>query len=457
MAIEVARAEQFYAEGAELIDWLEPSGRRIFGLMMATYRSLLREIAWRPADVFRRHVRVSGSRSCGFSPVGRCCRRGKERNRCDEMESEAPRPVPPPLAIIGGGLSGLAAAVAAVEQGFRVELFEQAKSLGGRAGSLVDSETGQRIDYCPHVAMGCCTRFLDFCRRTRIDDCFERSALRLHLIGPEGTRHDFAASRWLPAPLHLLPGLLKLRYLSLAERWGIIKAIGNLRERRQSSRPSNAPTTQSAGAGEETIGAWLRRHGQSERAIERFWSVILVSALGETLDHASLAAARKVFCDGFLASPTASDLVLPRLPLGAIFHDRVGRWLADQGVTVHLDTPVRQIEGDRRRASAMILADGTRREFDGLIVAVPWRNVKSLFADDLLAAMPALADVERIEPAAITAVHLWFDRPITRLPHAVLVGRLSQWVFADTLWCRRPACDSAMQARRLRHNSIAKS
>ena len=29
----------------------------------------------------------------------------------------------------------------------------------------------------------------------------------------------------------------------------------------------------------------------------------------------------------------------------------------------------------------------------------------------------------------ITAVHLWFDRQIVDLPHAVLVGRVSQWVF----------------------------
>jgi len=181
--------------------------------------------------------------------------------------------------------------------------------------------------------------------------------------------------------------------------------------------------------GEGTIGTWLRRHGQSDRAIERFWSVVLVSSLGETVDHASLAAAGKVFRDGFLASAGASDLVLPRLPLGAIFHDRVGAWLSNHGVKVHLGTPVRHIEGDRRRATAIVLVDGTRREFDSLIVAVPWRDVTSLFSDDLLAAMPALTDLRRIEPAAITAVHLWFDRPITRLPHAILVDRLSQWVF----------------------------
>ena len=159
--------------------------------------------------------------------------------------------------------------------------------------------------------------------------------------------------------------------------------------------------------------------------------MVLTSALGETVDHASLAAAQQVFRDGFLASRGASDLLLPRLPLREIFHDRLLRWLTDRGVRVHLGTAVRRVEGDAGRADALVLADGTRKPFERVIVAVPWHEVRPLLAAGLMAAMPALADVERIEPAAITAVHLWFDRPVVPLPHAVLVGRLGQWVFAD--------------------------
>ena len=340
----------------------------------------------------------------------------------------------PRVAIVGGGLAGLAAAVAAGERGMGVELFEQTKTLGGRAGSFADAEIGETVDYCQHVAMGCCTEFLDFCRRTGIDDCFEH-VHALHFISPEGGQCDFTPSRWLPAPFNLLPGLLRLSYLSLSERWSIVRALHKL------TRANNC---------RGTIGAWLRGQGQSDRSIERFWSVVLVSALGETVDRASLAAARKVFRDGFWASREASTLVLPHLPLAEIFHDRVGKWLADHDVTVHLGTPVRKIEGGGRRANAMVLADGARREFDFAVVAVPWRSVRSLFAENLLESMPSLADVERIEPAAITAIHLWFDRPITRLPHAVLVGRLSQWLFARACGAGVPPaknCADRMSAR----------
>ena len=136
---------------------------------------------------------------------------------------------------------------------------------------------------------------------------------------------------------------MRLSYLSWRERWGIVRTLRKLRRTHisasENSRGLTAPGDRTRNSrtfrellapgysdtvdvDSETIGAWLRRQGQSERAIERFWSVVLVSALGETVDRASLAAARKVFVDGFLASRTASDLLLPRLPLGEIFHTR---------------------------------------------------------------------------------------------------------------------------------------
>jgi len=320
----------------------------------------------------------------------------------------------PSVAVVGGGPAGLAAAAAACQEGFRTELFEQRNALGGRAGSFLDPETGGLVDYCRHVSMGCCRSFSDFCRRTGVAACFARHP-RMHFIAPDGKRSDFAAARWLPAPLHLLPGLLRLRFLTFGERLRIIRALRSL--------------AAEDAVGHQTIGAWLRRQGQSQRVVERFWSVVLQSALGETVDRASLAAARQVFVEGFLASPDAYELQVPQIPLGEIFDRRVGAWLQQHNVAVHRGTRIRRIEGDSRRATAAVLPDGTRRRFDLFIVTVPWRHVGALFAPPMLAAMPDLQHVDNIDSAPITAVHLWFDRPITPLPHAVLVGKTSQWVF----------------------------
>ncbi len=322
----------------------------------------------------------------------------------------------PSVALIGGGLAGLAAAVAASEQGLHVELFERRKYLGGRASSFRDPATGQLVDDGQHASMGCCTNLADFCRRTGIADCFRRYRTP-HFFGPQGTRYNFAPNGWLPAPLHLAPALMRLGYLTIGERW----AVGRAMLRLARAKVGNPEI-------EETIGGWLRRQDQSERSIERFWSVILVGALSEPLDRISLSAARKVFVDGFLAARTAYELEVPKTRLGEI-QGRVAARLAERDVAIHLGTPVEQIDGDGRRATGVVLRDGRRREFDFVVVAVPWGRVRSLFSEAMLSAIPALEGTRHILPATITTLHLWFDRPITTLPHAVLVGRLGQWVF----------------------------
>jgi squalene-associated FAD-dependent desaturase len=325
------------------------------------------------------------------------------------MSDAAPiSPQSPSVAIVGGGLAGMAAAAAAVARGLRVELFEQGKDLGGRAGSFFDPPSGRLADFCPHVAMGCCTNLDDFCRRAGLSECFRRFAA-LHFVLPGGGRYDFSARRWLPAPLHLLPGLLGLGYLARPDRWAIARAMLRLARERPDPR-DEAPT----------IGAWLRGQGQSQQAIDRFWSVVLVSALGETLDRASLSAARKVLLDGFLASRRAWELVVPQRPLGELWQ-RARQWLSRLGATIQLGSRVERIEGDGRRAAAVLLADGTRRPFDFVVAAVPWWQIRKLLDPSLLAAMPLVAQAEQLEPSPITAVHLWFDRALTPLPHAAIV------------------------------------
>ncbi|MCX7424654.1 MAG: FAD-dependent oxidoreductase, partial [Planctomycetia bacterium] len=284
----------------------------------------------------------------------------------------------PRVAVVGGGLAGLAVAAGLVEAGLAVELFEARRRLGGRAGSFEDTKTGRWIDRCQHVAMGCCTNLVDFCRRVGIDDGFERHR-RLHFFGPDGRRRDFAGVGWLPAPLHLAPAMMRLTYLRPAERWRILRAIARL---------AREPDRAAGEEADEPVGAWLRRHGQSEQAIARFWSVVLVSALSETLEHASLSAARKVLLDGFLASAQAYELLIPRTPLSEMFDRRASEWLSGHGVQIHRRTRVARIETDaeNRNARAVVLADGTRREFDFIIAAVPWRRVAGLFGPETLAA-----------------------------------------------------------------------
>ncbi len=319
------------------------------------------------------------------------------------------------VAVIGGGLAGLAAAVS-LTQDHDVTLFESRRQLGGRAGSFYDSENDVLIDHCQHVGMGCCTQLIEFCKTTGILELFRRDRV-LHFFGPDGKRCDLGGTDWLPAPLHLAGSLLGLKYLTWRERLSIGLALLRLKR---------TPATDSADG--PTVGAWLRKIGQSQQAIDRFWSIVLISALGESIDRASLAAARKVFVDGFMTGRDSYHLLTPAAPLSEIYDQRVAQWLQQQGTEIRLETPIEKLEGSDKKIESILSRAGERLEFDHYVVAVPWRRVAELFPEPLQATL-GLAALEKIESSPITGVHLWFDRPITDLPHGVLIDRLSQWVF----------------------------
>jgi len=320
----------------------------------------------------------------------------------------------PHVAIVGGGLAGLAAAVALADD-CRVELFESRRSLGGRAGSFRDPTTGQSIDHCQHVSMRCCTNLADFSRRVGIDGLFRRVDT-LHFIGPDGQRSDLFAG-FLPAPMHLARAFCGLRFLSLRDRLGVARAMWRLMRLRETDEETSP-----------TIGAWLRAQRQSARAIELFWNVVLVSALAEELDRASLSAARKVIVDGFLTNREAYVVEVPRVPLGELYGDALLRWFADRGVTVHFNSAARQVSHPDGRPQ-LLLDDGREIRPDHLIVSMPWHKLRDVVDGELAARWAWLDEIDTVAASPITGVHLWFDRPTMPLDHAVLVGRLSQWVF----------------------------
>ena len=322
----------------------------------------------------------------------------------------------PRVGIVGGGLAGLAAAVALCDHGCHVEVFEERRQLGGRAGSYHDPTTGQLVDHCQHIGMGCCTNLADFCRRTGIEQLFRRDRV-LYFIDPNGSTFEFSGAWWLPAPLHLAPSLLRLGYLSWSERLGVARALLRM-----------AHVTGDEATGEMTIGQWLNQAGQSQKVIDQFWSVVLVSALGEKVENSSFTVARKVFVDGFMTSRRAYEIQVPTVSLGDLYDKHVAIWLTEQGARIHRSVAVDALVGDATASAGVRLADGSQREFQYVVVAVPWRRLPSL-ARELTGTLPELERAARLESSPITSIHLWFDRPICRLPHAVLIDRLTQWVF----------------------------
>jgi squalene-associated FAD-dependent desaturase len=336
----------------------------------------------------------------------------------------------PQVAIVGGGLAGLAAAAALTEAGARVTVYEARRRCGGRAASFDDPVAGGLVDACQHVAMGCCTNFLDLCRRTGIADALRRDRT-LFFIGPDGDRAACTPTRLLPAPLHLLPLVFGMRHFSWRDKTAL--ATGMLRLARSRSGPRQA---------EPTALAWLESIGQPESVIRLFWQPVIESALGESIDLVSLSAARKVAVDGFLAHGEAADLWVPTAPLGTLFGERLAAWLESRGATIVTGAAVSSLSRDADGRVRTVVAGGVEHPCDAVVVAVPWRQAARLVPD-----LVPVAD-DRLAGSPITAVHLWFDRDVVDLPHAVLVGRVSQWVFRGEVTGDRSHCQVVISASR---------
>jgi squalene-associated FAD-dependent desaturase len=315
--------------------------------------------------------------------------------------------------ILGGGLAGLAAATALAPRGFCVTLLESRGRLGGRASSFHDAASGQLVDACQHVSMGCCTNLAHFCHTVGIDHLLQRQP-RLYFMTPDRRVSTFQAGRW-PAPLHLARSFLGAHYLSWTEKLRIAWALRRLQRYRTDDDPPFLP--------------WLQAHRQTPRTIDRFWGLVLTSALNETPDRIGLRYARKVFLDGFLRDRRGFEVELPSVPLGRLYGDELRAWFERHGMDVHLGTAVKSLKVVGEQIDHVQTRTGDTYRADWYVAAVPFQRLLDLLAPEVAHAHACFAGLRHLEASPITSVHVWFDRPVLDLPHLVLVDCVGQWVF----------------------------
>jgi squalene-associated FAD-dependent desaturase len=319
----------------------------------------------------------------------------------------------PHALIIGGGLAGLAAATALAPRGWRVSILESRQRLGGRASSFPDPATGQLVDACQHVSMGCCVNFAHFCQTIGIDSWLKPQPV-LYFQTPDRRVSRFQADR-LPAPLHLARAFLSSHYLSPGEKYRIGSAIASLK---QSDPDADPPLLD-----------WLRRHRQTPRCIGRFWSVILVSALNESIDRLGLRYARKVIVDGFLTHRLGFEVQIPSVPLGEFYGDRLASWFERFGSTIELGQGVSRVDVAGNQVQGVVLRDGRALTADAYLVATPFERLLDLLPAETITDHACFSNLEKLDHSPITSVHFWLDRSILALPHVVLVDCLGHWLF----------------------------
>src|SRR5947209_3193440 len=321
----------------------------------------------------------------------------------------------PTVAIAGGGLAGLAAACALSDAGFRVTLFEKRPFLGGRASSYQHPGTGEVVDNCQHVLFRLCTNLVEFYERIGVADQL-RWYDQMMFIEPGG-RTSTMKSSFLPAPLNTAPSFFRFPFLGTADKLAIARALV----------PLTLTVQEDKG---QSFQEWLDQHGQTKNAVERFWKAILISALSEDLDRISVSAAAQVVRES-MKSPGARHMGVPALPRTDLYN-AAGEYVRARGGVLHfrcsVDTFSAQGTQVQVRARAAGNASSTEQCFDYLIIALPFEALDRVLPDSP-ESVPLREQISHFENSPITGIHLWFDRQISELDHAVLLDRTIQWMF----------------------------
>jgi zeta-carotene desaturase len=314
------------------------------------------------------------------------------------------------VGIVGGGLAGLAAGCALADAGLKVTLFERRPYVGGRASSYEHPGTGEVLDNCQHVLLGCCANLIQFYETLGVSDKI-RWFDELTFLEPGGRASKFAPTRFLPAPMHNVPAFLGAHMLSGKDKLAIARAMFAM------SR--GLPDTS------EDFLSWLRRHGQTQQAIDRFWKTVLVSALNEDLDRVSSRYAAQVFRESFMNSAQAGSMGVPSIPLSQLYSAAID-YIQARGGEVLLRCAVTAIASCSNQVKLSTSAG--ERGFNSVVLAAPFHTVSALLPEDGSAAQ-LRQQLSHFESSPITGIHLWFDRDITPMPHAVLLDRTIQWMF----------------------------
>ena len=315
------------------------------------------------------------------------------------------------VVVVGGGLAGLAATAALAGAGAVVTLVEWRPYVGGRAYSYEHPAMAEVID-SQHVVLGCCTNVIDLVTQAGVGDWL-RWYDELTFLEPGG-RASVLRPGVLPAPLHQTMSFLRAPMLGVRDKVGIARGLTEFL-RGYPARDA------------ESFAAWLQRTGQTERAVRHFWEPVVVGALNDGFDRCSVKYAGKVFHESFLRSAKAGRLGIPARPLSEFFAP-VAAWAESKGAEVRLKVKVEGLEA---------CAEGWRVRLGGgeelltraVVLATDQRQTMRLMAGLRAEAAVELEVAAEVVPAPITTVHLWYDREVTPLDHAVLLDTRIQWMF----------------------------
>jgi len=323
------------------------------------------------------------------------------------------------VAVIGGGLAGLAASVSLVERGLRVALLEARPELGGRCYSYTDEATGDVVENGQHILLGAyhsTLRYLDMIGTGDLLTVKTRLVLPFH--HPEKHFASFSVGH-LPSPLHITSGLLRFSLLSFRERQSLL-AVGRALvgwDRKTESELSNL-----------TVLEWLRKLRQSDEAVRCLWSPIAVSVMNETAERSSALLFARSLRLAFLGTKRDSSILIPSVGQTELYVRGAEKLLEESGAEILRGTEAAAIEMEGPAAAGVRLRSGRVVSSDRVISCVPHYALSRLLPGALRRSEP-FSHLGAFGSVPIVSIHLWFDGDFMETEYLGLISRRVQWVF----------------------------
>jgi squalene-associated FAD-dependent desaturase len=328
--------------------------------------------------------------------------------------------------IIGGGLSGLSAAVELSALGRKVLLLEQHRHCGGRTYSFLDAATDSFVDNGQHLMMGCYHATRRFLRLIGTDHlAFLQPALWIDFLCPTKNCTRLVCAMF-PAPLNLLVGLLRFTAIPLKDRVKMLLVAKEL---------INTSPEKELELDRITVEEWLSRLGQSPINKKYLWDVITIGSLNNNPKNVSALMLFRVLRAAFHGKNENASLLIPCVGLSELFVNPAVQFIKAHGGEIHTGIGVRSMIFEGTHVQSVQTSEGKELQAKSFISAIPWYSFEEILSASYYKPKRAgknkldsqIRDVFKSSP--IISIHLWLDREITDLDFAALLETRIQWLF----------------------------
>jgi zeta-carotene desaturase len=340
----------------------------------------------------------------------------------------------PDVLIIGGGVSGLAAAVDLTLHHYSVLLLEQKPYCGGRTHSFLDPVTGDEIDNGQHLMMGCyidTLRYLEIIGATPLIDV--QQTLEIHFRSSSENTARLHLPR-LPQPWAALFGLFGLNHISWSDRLSVLTIGKELLK--------SEPDLQASTSG-LTVKQWLNKHGQSELIQHHLWDIITVSTLNESTSVASAFLFARILKAIFFGPLSHASMVFPRKGLTTVLVDPAIRFIEQHGGVVRTSTTVSGFRCGYQEIASVTLNDGLMIKPKAIVFAIPFFDIPRSWRDLKDELSSQYSSAEQLTSSPILSIHLWYDREFVHDDVVALVDSPIHWIFNKSRIFGRADCRSS--------------